>query len=71
MKMLKYLIIKKTKKMEIKHNTEIEVTKQSQQAIMARFGGVVAHREENGKYYIKIMLKSYIKYIAAYIAFPE
>lgn len=55
----------------VKHNIEIEVTKQSQQSIMARFGGVVAHREENGKYYIKIMLKSYIKYIAAYIAFPE
>lgn len=56
--------------MEIKHNQEIEVTQKSQQAIMARFGGVVAFREENGKYYIKIMLKSYIKYVAAYIEQP-
>ena len=55
----------------IEHNKEIEVTKQSQQQIMSRFGGAVAHREENGKFYIKIMLKSYIRYVATYIQFPE
>jgi hypothetical protein len=46
--------------MEIKVNIPIEVNKQQYLKIIREFSGVVAHRTEKGKYYIKILLTNYV-----------
>jgi len=39
----------------------IEVTRQQYHACRAHLSGIVAHRQEAGRYYVKLMLQSYEK----------
>lgn len=44
---------------EIKYDTPIEVSKEQYLLIINKFCGVVAHREHEGKYYIKVWVMGY------------
>lgn len=52
---------------EIKYDTPIEVTKEQYNVLVKDMAGVVAHREENGKYYIKVLLMQYAKVIEDFL----
>jgi len=41
--------------------TEIEVTQKQYHACRAHLSGIIAHRQEAGRYYVKLMLQSYEK----------
>jgi len=47
--------------MELQYNQEIEVTKQKFDQLFPMFNEILAHRTENGKYYIKLMVPAYKK----------
>ncbi len=49
--------------MEIIVNTPFEVNENQYKLLIPQFDGVIAHREENGKYYIKVMISKYIPII--------
>jgi hypothetical protein len=40
-------------------NTEIEVTKDQFRILVSNLSGIIAHRKENDKYYIKCMWSKY------------
>ena len=42
--------------MDIKYDTPIEVSKEQYKRLIIQFAGVIAHRNENGRYWIKIWL---------------
>lgn len=45
--------------MEIKYDTPIEVSEKAYHIFRTQFAGIVAHREENKKYFIKVWLMEY------------
>jgi hypothetical protein len=49
--------------MEIKYDTPIEVNEKQYKKLMHECSGIVAGREENGKYYIKVWLMKYADYV--------
>ena len=49
--------------MTIKYDTEIEVTAAQYSVLTTHLAGIVAHRQEAGKYYIKVLLMKYSKYV--------
>lgn len=51
----------------IKYNTPIEVTKSVHDVLMLRFAGVVAGRESEGKYYVKVLLMKYADMVGKFI----
>ncbi len=51
----------------IKYDTPIEVTKSQYNTLMNKFAGIVAGREEEGKYYIKVWLMKYAPVIHSFI----
>lgn len=44
---------------EIKYDTPFEVTKEQYEQLMKQCDGLVAGREEKGKYFIKVWLKGF------------
>ena len=42
--------------MKIEYDTETEVSKEQYQYLIKNFAGVVAHRESEGKFYIKVLI---------------
>lgn len=48
---------------EFKYNTPIEVTKSQYNRLMVECAGIVAGREENGKYFIKVMIMKYVSIV--------
>ena len=44
---------------DIKYDTQIEVSKQQYDKLIVDCTGIIAHREQNGKYFIKVW---YMKY---------
>ena len=49
--------------MEIKYDTPIEVNEKQYRKLMNECAGIVAGREENGKYYIKLWFMKYADYV--------
>lgn len=49
--------------MKVKYNTSIEVTEKQYRKLMYDLSGVVAGREDNGKFYIKLMAQGYAKHV--------
>lgn len=45
----------------LKYNVETEVTKQQYKALFPEWDGVLAHRTENGKYYVKLLATKWQK----------
>lgn len=44
---------------EVKYDEQIEVTKEKYHKLMLKCQGIVAGREEDGKYYIKVWMPRY------------
>jgi len=42
--------------MDLQYDIPVEVTEKQYRAVKSEFGGIIAHRKENGKYYIKLWL---------------
>lgn len=42
--------------MEIRNNVPFEVTKKQRDAVLRHFSFAAAHREENGKYFLKFFM---------------
>ena len=53
---------------EIKYDTPIEVTQRQYNAIMSNCEGIVAGREEAGKYYIKVFLTKYSNLVKKHLS---
>lgn len=53
--------------MKIEYDTETEVSKEQYQYLIKNFAGVVAHRESEGKFYIKVWLMQYAKSIENFL----
>jgi hypothetical protein len=53
--------------MTIQYDTPIEVTKEQYTTLMNKFSGIVAGREDKGKYYIKVWIMKYAKVIQTYL----
>lgn len=49
--------------MDIKIDTPIEVTETQYKNLMYKCSGMVAGREENGKFYIKVWMMRYVDFI--------
>jgi len=49
--------------MEIKYDTPIEVEKPKYNILMTKFSGIVAGREEDGKYFIKVLVMKYANHV--------
>lgn len=49
--------------MEIKYNTQIEVEKPKYNILMTKLSGIVAGREDGGKYFIKVLVMKYANYV--------
>ena len=49
--------------MKIGYDIPITVTEKQYRHLMKEFGGTVAGREENGKYYIKVWLMCYAEQV--------
>lgn len=49
--------------MEIKYNTPIEVEKPKYNILMTKLSGIVAGREEDGKYFIKVLVMKYANHV--------
>ncbi len=49
----------------MKYDEQIEVTKEQYSLLLkdVHLSGVIAHREEDGKYYFKVWYSKYIPYI--------
>ena len=47
--------------MKIGYDIPITVTEKQYRHLMKEFGGAVAGREENGKYYIKVWMMEYVE----------
>jgi hypothetical protein len=45
------------------YNVETEVSKKQYDILRTEFSGIVAHREDNGKYYILLWLSRYRKQV--------
>jgi hypothetical protein len=43
----------------IKYDTPIEVTESQYRKLMSDFAGIVAGRQENGRYFIKVWMMKY------------
>lgn len=43
----------------LKYDTQIEVTKPQYDVLKVAMAGIIAHREDNGKYYIKVWYPSH------------
>lgn len=52
---------------KIEYDTPIEVSKEQYQVLSTQFCGIVAHREEGGKYYIKVWVKGFIPQIEDFL----
>jgi hypothetical protein len=46
--------------MELKNNVPYEVTRTQYNMVRNEYGGVCAHRTENGRYWIKLLLINYL-----------
>lgn len=55
---------------EIKYDTEIEVTKEQFLWLSTELAGVVAYREADGKFYIKVLLMRYAHLVDQYLNRP-
>ena len=44
-------------------NTKIEVTRNQYKILVSELSGIVAHKSENGKYYIKCLLSKYCPFV--------
>lgn len=49
--------------MEIKYNIPIEVDKKHYNMLMTQLSGIVAGREENGKYFVKVLIMKYAEHV--------
>lgn len=49
--------------MTIRYNTPIEVSEKHYRILVKEFAGVLCHKEKEGKFYIKVWLMQYSKYI--------
>lgn len=49
--------------MEIKYDTPIEVTEKQFTILMSTCGGIVAGRQEKGKFYIKVWFMKYVDHV--------
>lgn len=47
----------------MKANQSIEVTKEQYELLKEELSGIVAFREEGGKYYVKVMIAKYVKLV--------
>lgn len=45
--------------MIIEYDKEIEVSEEQYLLVLKEFSGVIAHRQENDKYFIKVLLMKY------------
>lgn len=54
--------------MSIEVNQPIEVSKKQYDFIVSNFSGIVFHRKQNDKYFVKVGLKKYIPYIEAILS---
>jgi len=52
---------------KVKYDKPIEVTKKQYDFLTREFSGVFAHREEGGKYYIKVWHMAYAKLIEEFL----
>ena len=55
--------------MNIEYDKQIEVTKPQYDILVHSFGGVIAHREESGRYYIKVWVMQFAKHIESVLKF--
>lgn len=55
----------------MKYDTQIEVTEEQYKYLTLKYAGVIAHREELGKYFIKVWNINYIKEIEKYLFFKK
>jgi hypothetical protein len=53
--------------MELVYNTPIEVTEKQYKAVMNHCSGIVAGREDSGKYYIKVWFMKYAWIVKRYL----
>lgn len=53
--------------MNIEYNTETEVNKEQYQYLIKNFAGMIAHRESEGKFYIKVWSMQYAKPIESFL----
>lgn len=60
---MKLVAMSKTNPMEIKYNTPIEVTSTQYNQLSKQCGGIVSFRQEAGKYYIKVLVMCYVRYV--------
>lgn len=44
---------------DLQYDIPVEVTEKQYKAAKSEFGGIIAHRKENGKYYIKLWLMAF------------
>lgn len=51
----------------IQYDTPIEVTMSQYAYLIREYSGALAHRTENGKYYIKVWMMRYASEIADYL----
>ena len=49
--------------MNINYNVPIEVTEKQYNVLIKEMAGVIAHRQEDGKFYITCWLMSYAKHV--------
>ncbi len=61
------LHLSETKQRTMNANTKIQVDEKVYNKIRNYFAGIVAHRKENGKFYIKIMFASYCNMVEGFI----
>jgi hypothetical protein len=54
-------MIQRDKDFKLKYDTQFEVSKEEYDRLMTECAGIVAGREEDGKFYCKILLMPYIK----------
>lgn len=48
---------------ELKYNIPVEVTKEQYDRLKVEASGIIAHRQENGRYWIKLLLPKYKQYV--------
>jgi len=52
---------------EVKYDTPIEVSEEEYRYLTSHFSGSIAHRKENGKFFIKVWYRSVFPYIQRYL----
>lgn len=56
--------------MKIQYNIPFEVTESMSRRILIYWGGIVAHRREEGKFLIKVLMPQYTKRVQNWINNP-